>query len=153
MNRAVFWHGASFYLFYTAGLRIFKNKGTSLWKFVQNSGLRKFCIGISIVELSSTKVDATSVINWTVVGQLSWQYLRAPTLDRCSLSHVIVEFCLQHDSVARVTYSCSNTCSLVVLEIAVFVSRPLETEIPRPWSWSWSIGLGCFRDRSIVDIY
>ena len=32
-------------------------------------------------------MDAQSVINWTVVGQLSWQYLRAPTLDRCSLSH------------------------------------------------------------------
>ena len=26
-------------------------------------------------------------MNWTVVGQLSWQYLRATTLDRCSLSH------------------------------------------------------------------
>ena len=25
---------------------IFKNMGTSLWKFVQNSGLRKFCFGI-----------------------------------------------------------------------------------------------------------
>jgi len=36
--------------------------------------------------LSSRKVDAQSVINWTAVGQLSWQYLRAPTLDRCSLS-------------------------------------------------------------------
>jgi len=31
-------------------------------------------------------VDAQSVINSAVVGQLSWQYLRAPTLDRCSLS-------------------------------------------------------------------
>ena len=31
-------------------------------------------------------MDAQSVINWTVVDQLSWQYLRAPTLDRCSLS-------------------------------------------------------------------
>ena len=26
------------------------------------------------------------VINWTVIGQLSRQYLRAPTVDRCSLS-------------------------------------------------------------------
>ena len=48
---------------------------------------------------------------------------------------------------------------LAVLETAVFVSRPLETEILRSWSWhlmSWSrsssIGLGCFRDRSIIDI-
>jgi len=58
---------------------IFKNKGTSLWNFVPNSGLRKFCFGISIVEtcyqLSLRNVDAQSVINWTVVGQLSWQYL------------------------------------------------------------------------------
>jgi len=34
-------------------------------------------------QLSSTKVDAQSVTNWAVVGQLSWQYLEAPTLDRC----------------------------------------------------------------------
>ena len=31
-------------------------------------------------------MDAQSVINWAVVGQLSWQYFRAPTLDHCSLS-------------------------------------------------------------------
>jgi len=29
---------------------IYKNKGTSRWNFVQNSGLWKFCFGISIVE-------------------------------------------------------------------------------------------------------
>ena len=54
---------------------ISKNKGTSLWNFVVKSGLRKFRHGISIVEtcyqLSSRKVDAQSVINWVVVGQLS----------------------------------------------------------------------------------
>jgi len=54
---------------------ISKNKGTSLWNFVLNSGLRKFRHGISIVEtcykLSSRKVDAQSVINWAVVGELS----------------------------------------------------------------------------------
>ena len=54
---------------------ISKNKGTSLWNFVLNSGLRKFCHGISIVEmcyqLSSRKVDAQSMIYWAVVGQLS----------------------------------------------------------------------------------
>ena len=54
---------------------ISKNKGTSLRSFVLNSGLRKFRHGISIVEacyqLSSRKVDAQSVINWAVVGQLS----------------------------------------------------------------------------------
>jgi len=41
---------------------ISKNKGTSLWNFVLNSGLRKFRHGISIAEmcyhLSSRKVDA-----------------------------------------------------------------------------------------------
>jgi len=68
-----------------------KNKGNSLWNFVLNSGLRKLRHGISIVEtcyqLSSKKVDAHCVINWAVVGQLSRQYLRVPTLDYCSLSH------------------------------------------------------------------
>ena len=38
-------------------------------------------------QLSSRKADAQTVINWTVVGQLSLWYLRAPTLDHCSLSH------------------------------------------------------------------
>ena len=32
-------------------------------------------------------MDAQSVIDGTVVCRLSWQYLRAPTLDCCSLSH------------------------------------------------------------------
>jgi len=54
---------------------ISKNNGTSLWNSVPNSRLRKFRHGISIVEtcyrLSSTKVDAQSMKNWTVVGQLS----------------------------------------------------------------------------------
>ena len=50
--------------------------GTSLWNFfAPNSGLEKFHHDRSIVEmyyqLSSTKVDAQSVINWTVAGQLS----------------------------------------------------------------------------------
>jgi len=37
-------------------------------------------------QLSWRKEDAQSVTNWTTVGQLSWQYLRAPMLDHCSLS-------------------------------------------------------------------
>jgi len=56
-------------------VRLISIKGTSLWNFVLNSGLRKFRHGISIVEtcyqLSSRKVDAQRVINWAVVGQLS----------------------------------------------------------------------------------
>ena len=30
-------------------------------------------------------MDAHCVINWAVVNRLSWQYLRSPALDRCSL--------------------------------------------------------------------
>jgi len=66
--------------------------------FSPNSGLRKFRHSMSIVEscyqLSSRKVDAQNVINWTVVGQPSRQYLRAP----------IVKLCLQHHFVARVNW-------------------------------------------------
>jgi len=42
---------------------IFKNKGTFLWNFVPNSGLRKFRRGLSIVERFIDKVDAHGVIN------------------------------------------------------------------------------------------
>ena len=46
-----------------------------LCNFLLNSEFRKFCHSISIVEtcyqLISRKVDAQSVINWAVVGQLS----------------------------------------------------------------------------------
>ena len=52
-----------------------QNKGTSLWNFAPNSGLRKFRHGISIIEacyqLSLRKADAQSAINWTVVDQVS----------------------------------------------------------------------------------
>ena len=74
----VFGMWAFFHPSYTVlkgNLVIFKNKGTSLWNFALHSGLRKFRHCISIVEtyyqLSSRKVDADSVINWAVVGQLS----------------------------------------------------------------------------------
>ena len=76
--RLVFGTWASFHPSYTVikgNSVISKNKGTSLWNSVLNSGLRIFRHGISIVEacyqLSSRKVDAQSVINWAVVGQLS----------------------------------------------------------------------------------
>ena len=52
-----------------------QNTATSRWNFAPNSGLRKFLHGISIVEtcyqLRRRKVDADSVINWSVIGQLS----------------------------------------------------------------------------------
>ena len=65
LSNSVFWQNSG----------IYKNTGTFLWTVVPNSGLGKFRHGISIVEacyqLSSRKVDDRSVVNWTVVGQLS----------------------------------------------------------------------------------
>jgi len=65
--------GASFHPSYTVltgNSAHSKNKGTSLWNSVPNSRLRKFCFGTSIVEtcyqLTSRKMDAQNVINWTV---------------------------------------------------------------------------------------
>jgi len=92
-NQAGFWQASFFPPILHCVKRKFRylqNRGISLWKFLPNCGLRQLCFRISIVQtwyrLSSRKVDAQSVINWTDVGQLSWQHLRAPTLDRCSLS-------------------------------------------------------------------
>jgi len=96
-----------------------KMRVLSFWNFVPNSGRRKFCFDISIVEtcyrLSSRKVDAQSVINWTVVGQLSWQYLRAPTLNHCSLSRDRQ----QHDLVARVNHSSRPFSRLLLCTLRV----------------------------------
>ena len=54
---------------------IYKSTGNAIWNFVINSGLTKFRHDKSIVkmyhQLSSTKLNAQSAINWTVVGQLS----------------------------------------------------------------------------------
>jgi len=49
----VFGMGASFqpsYSVLTGNSAHSKNKGTSVWNVVPNSGLRKFCFGISIVD-------------------------------------------------------------------------------------------------------
>ena len=76
----VFGLGASLDLSYTVlggNSGISKNSGTSLWNVAPNSGLRKFRDDRSIIEIcyqiSSKKVDAQSVINWTFVGQLRCQ--------------------------------------------------------------------------------
>ena len=68
----------SLYLSYTVlkgNLGISKYKGTSLWNFFLDSGLRKFHNGISIVEtcyqVSSTMMDPQNVIDWIVISQLS----------------------------------------------------------------------------------
>jgi len=79
-NWAGFWHGS----FLPSILHRVKRKFgclqklmvTSLWKFVPKSRLGKFCFGISIVEtcyrLCLRKMDAQSVVNWTVAYQVKW---------------------------------------------------------------------------------
>ena len=58
---------------------------SGLWKFRHDrSAVEMWSLALAIpgiFQLSSTKMDAQSVINWTVVGLLSWQYLLAPTID------------------------------------------------------------------------
>ena len=114
-NRAGFWHMNFLQPPYTVLKRnqvISKNKGSSVWNFVLNSGLRKFRHGILIVEtcyqFSSRNVDAQSMINWAVVGQLSRQHLRAPTLDHYSLSHrsssSVYSTILSHGSISDIWY-------------------------------------------------
>jgi len=92
---------------------------SSLWNL--NFGLRNFRHGISIIEtccqLSWRKVDAQSVINWTVVGQLSWQYLRAPTLDRCSFYHND----RQTLSTARFRFAGQLTTAYTVVMLLTFI--------------------------------
>ena len=105
-NRAGFGMWASFHPSYTelkGNSVISTNKGTSVWNFVLNSGLRKFHHGISIVEncyqLSSRKVDAQSVINWAVDKSII-----PPSSDARPLLFIaqIIKRCLQHNFVARV---------------------------------------------------
>jgi len=61
---------------------VYKIKGTSLCNFVLNSRFKKVrhCILIikTCYQLSSSKVDAQSVIIWTIFGQQSWQHLHRP---------------------------------------------------------------------------
>jgi len=126
---------------------ISKTKGTSLWKFL-NSGLRKFRHGISIVEtcyqLSSRKVDAQSVINWTVVRQLSRKYLRRSTTivyrtDRQALS--TARFCCTGQLPTADTWfrtcSTSSFCT-VAWQLAKF---QLTRRIARSLGDSWASSL------------
>jgi len=85
---------------------ISKNKGTSLWNFVPNSGLN-IRFGISIVEtyyqLSSRNVDAQSVINLTVVGHLvdSTSELRRSTAVVYRSNHQALSAARTSDAVKR----------------------------------------------------
>jgi len=135
---------ASLTLFY-GNSGIYKNKRTSFWNFFINSGFRKFRHSISIVEasyqLSSTKVDAQSVINWTVVGQLSWQYLRAPTLDRCSLSHrssgSVYSTILSRGSVSDNWYLFAVDCDKMAAERRPSLSNSRCSNFSRQLSTFW----------------
>jgi len=73
----IFGMGASFDLSYTEfkEIQVPPKKGTSSGGLPQTLNFKKFCHNGMIVEksyqLSSTKVDTQSMINWIVVGQLS----------------------------------------------------------------------------------
>jgi len=110
--------------------------------FIVNYGLRKFRHGISIVEtcyhFSSRKVDADSVINWTVVDQLSWHHLPAPTLDRLSQwsrRSISDSWYLLYNrfSCWKGTLRCSALCGILVM---LFLS---ETDVKNLWNLSFSL--------------
>jgi len=96
-NRAGFWHGSFLSPILCCVKRKFgylQKKGTSLWNFVPNSGLRKICFGISIVEtcyrnslLRASKLTVTSKLQQsTTVWFIT----------------VIIKLCLQHNSIVHV---------------------------------------------------
>ena len=110
--------------------------------FIVNYGLIKFRHGISIVEtcyhFSSRKVDADSVINWTVVGQLSWHHLPAPTLDRLSQwsrRSISDSWYLLYNrfSCWKGTLRCSALCGILVM---LFLG---ETDVKNLWNLSFSL--------------
>jgi len=83
----------------------------------QTQDIKIFCFSVPFVETGyqlssrSLKVDARSVINWTVIGQAD----KASEFRRltASLSQMIVKVCLQHDAVARrgsISDSSADTC-------------------------------------------
>jgi len=126
-----------------------KNKGTSIWNFVLNSGLENFATAYRSSKLSSSKVDAQSVINWAVVGQLSRQYLRAPTLDHYSLSHrsssavysTILWFCRTGQlETADTWFRTCRTCSFCTVEwqLARFqLTRRIAWSLGDSWASCW----------------
>jgi len=127
-----------------------KNKAISIWNFVLNSGLRKFRHGISIVEtcyqLSSRKVDAQSVINWAVVGQLSditSELRRSTTVvyrtDRQALS--TARFCRTGQlATADTRFRTSRTSSFctVAWQLARFqLTRRIARSLGDSWASCW----------------
>jgi len=93
-NWAGFWHGSFLRPIINCVIRKFaylqKSRVLPFGTLLQTLDLENFAMAYRlskcVIDLAR-EVDApTSMINWTVVGQLDWQYLRAPTLDCASLS-------------------------------------------------------------------
>jgi len=83
MNRAGFWHGSFLLpvlLCVKRKLGISKNRVLPAGTLSQTMD----CFGISIV--AQERWPLRSMIKWTIIGHLSWQYLWAVMLDHCSLS-------------------------------------------------------------------
>ena len=72
-----------------------------------NSGLKKCRHGALIVELCnqlrSTKTDAQSVMNWTVVGQQKVDNTSELRQSTVVVYHRIVKLCVQQSFLARVS--------------------------------------------------
>jgi len=95
--------GAYFHRSYTVlkgNSSISRSKGTSVWNIVSNSGLRKLCFGISIVErvINLARQDGRSERDKLDGRRRSTKN----TSEHPQSITVIIKLCLQHDSVARV---------------------------------------------------
>ena len=103
-NGADFWHDHLTYpTLYFKEIRVSSKIGVlPSGTLLQNYGLRKF----RHYEILAR--ERWSLINWALVGQLSWQYIRAPSLDRCGLSHrsssSVYSMILSHGSISDSLY-------------------------------------------------
>ena len=96
--------GASFRLFYTVlkgSLGTCTSKGTSLWNFVPNAGLRKVCFGIW---LSKRLIDLAPQGGPLECDKLDYRRSTKLTIPPSSDNFItmISELCLPHHFVARV---------------------------------------------------
>jgi len=103
----VFGMWASFHPSYTVlkgNSVISKNKSTSLWNFVLNSGLTKFRHGISIVETCYQLEKGGRSKHDKLDRRRSTKLIIPPSSDARPLQFIaqIVKCCLQHDFVTRV---------------------------------------------------
>ena len=111
------------------GISVFtENKATSLWNFSLNSGHRKSRHTISIIELSSKKVDAVSVINWTVVGQLKPRSQRTNSTELNCCARTAALQPINFVTLTPVTNNASyNWVNLVQVSSVQFISSAVNT--------------------------